>query len=91
MRQALLAVLLQAMCAAQVFDDAVDPDLQKLLTRTGAAAALASHFGEKHTLALNVLKGAHTLGWTGWGRQSEYHCQHLCQRELVGGDGVKPI
>jgi hypothetical protein len=54
MRQALLAVLLQAMCAAQVFDDAVDPDLQKLLTRTGAAAALASHFGEKHTLALRA-------------------------------------
>jgi len=55
---ALALVLVLAPCAGQVFDDAVDqyndPDLQKLLTRTGAAAGLASHFGEKHTLSLDA-------------------------------------
>jgi len=54
MRCLLPFVLLLAICAAQVLEDAVDPDLQKLLIRKGSAAALAAHFGEKHTLALHA-------------------------------------
>ena len=54
----LTLLLLLAPCAGQIFDDAVDqyndPDVQKLLVRTGTAAALASHFGEKHTLSLDA-------------------------------------
>ena len=57
-RSQLFLPLLFGLCArclqAQIFDDVVEPDLQKLLTRTGSTAALAAHLGEKHTLSLHA-------------------------------------
>ena len=54
MRWFLGTVTLLALCHAQVLEDAVEPDLQKLLVRTGSASSLASHFGETHTLDLHA-------------------------------------
>ena len=49
-----LLVLLLARSTGELFDDALEPDLRKRLTRTGSAAALAAHLGEVHTLALHA-------------------------------------
>lgn len=49
-----LLPLMAILARAQILDDAVEPDLQKLLVRTGAQAAVKSHFGEYHTLGLHA-------------------------------------